>query len=249
MVKYLVTIYSALWKHFPVDSPSPAICFSCVFTPSLLLSLSRPVLVPFQMLTFEGGEFFLAVSLCGLGCVHVARTSLQDSAFCIQQFRLYFSPAREDRLLWANPRAQPFLPAHCHEDGLSLGGTGSLSTLSASWSWVWRPSWHHSISFVLLLKSWGLGFTSQGGLLTFQKCILQVLSELCCWSFLHFFQLDLHYWDGMSICLVASSFRSLLLCKDGVCVPASRLPCGMEVGTVGVVVPGNRGWFLGRPAG
>lgn len=82
----------------------------------------------------------------------------------------------------------------------------------------------------------------------------------------------------MPICLVASSFRSLLLCKDGVCVPASRLPCGMEViserrrkkyqlyvapvlgdiitqlccwavGTVGVVVPGNRGWFLGRPEG
>lgn len=84
MVKYLVTIYSALWKHFSVDSSSPAICFFCFFTPSLLLSLSRPVLVPFQMLTFEGGEFFLVVSVCELGCVHVARTSLQDSAFCVQ---------------------------------------------------------------------------------------------------------------------------------------------------------------------
>lgn len=84
MVKYLVTIYSALWKHFPVDSSSPPICFSCFFTPFLLLSLYRPVLVPFRMLTFEGGEeSFLAGSMCGLGCVQVARTH-RDSALFIQ---------------------------------------------------------------------------------------------------------------------------------------------------------------------
>lgn len=76
----------------------------------------------------------------------------------------------------------------------------------------------------------------------------------------------------------ASSFRFLLRCKDGVCVPGSHLPCGMEViserrrkkcqlyvapvqadiitqfccwavDTVGVAMLGDRGWLLGSPQG
>lgn len=49
---------------------SLSICFSYFFffTPFLLLSLYRTMLVPFEIFTFEGGEFFLsqifAIGLC-----------------------------------------------------------------------------------------------------------------------------------------------------------------------------------------
>lgn len=45
-VKYLVTIYSVLWKHFPVDSSS-SICRPYFFPPFLVFSLYRPCVVFF----------------------------------------------------------------------------------------------------------------------------------------------------------------------------------------------------------
>lgn len=141
--------------------------------------------------------------VCGPGCVPGDQHWPGLSVLCVGP-GLYFSPAREDGQIWGNLQAQPLSggPSAAKRDCLQLPpglappslfhGIGSSDPLGTT-----------PYTSSLLSKLWDLGLHLKEGFSPSRNVFCRFfLSSAAGTSSLHFFQPDLHSWEGMSVCPV-----------------------------------------------
>ena len=126
LVKYLVTIYSALWKHYSLDSSIT--CSSCFFFLFLFLCVDT-ALIFFPLLALNGGSsyhFQIAGSLVQRAGLH----SRLEELLLGPRVSLLFSLAGFKQLCDYSQAKVLLLPSHCHKVWLLISMTNLWSRLS-----------------------------------------------------------------------------------------------------------------------